>query len=104
MATVREDAALDAAPVTDGEGQHILEPWSDREEVHALPEILRPAEELVAVASGTVVRSGRLAESRWLVVLTDRRLLCIRGRAPVRRKVIDMPISAVRSVSATGLW
>lgn len=86
------------------EGHHLLELWSDREEIHALPEILRPAEGLVAVGSGTVVRSGRLASSKWLVVLTDRRLLCIKGRASVTRKVIDMPVSQVRSVDVTGIF
>lgn len=97
----------DEAPEDDalgGDGHHLLELWSDREEVHALPEILRPAEGLVAVGSGTVVKSGRLSQSRWLVVVTDRRLLCIKGRHPVTRKVIDMPISAVRSVESKGLW
>lgn len=86
------------------EGQHVLEPWSDREEVHALPDILRPTEALVAVGSGTVVRTGRLAQTRWLVVVTDRRLLCLKGREPATRKVIDMPISAIRSVDAGGVW
>lgn len=92
------------ADVTEGlEGHHLLDLWSDREEVHALPEILRPAEGLVAVGSGTVVKSARLAQSNWLVVLTDRRLLCIKGRAAVTRKVIDMPVSQVRAVETKGL-
>lgn len=95
------DPDADADP---GEGHELLELWSDREEVHVLPEILRPAEGLVVVGSGTVLRSGRLAQSRWLVVITDRRLLCIKGRQPVTRKVIEMPISAVRSVESKGLW
>jgi len=86
------------------EGHHLLELWSDREEIHALPEILRQSEGLVVVGSGTVVRSGRLSQRRWLVVVTDRRLLCIKGRHPVTRKVIDMPISAVRSVESKGVW
>lgn len=103
----------DAAPGTDNgagadvkerlEGHHLLDLWSDREEVHALPEILRPSEGLVAVGSGTVVKSARLAQSNWLVVLTDRRLLCIKGRAAVTRKVIDMPVSQVRGVETKGL-
>lgn len=86
------------------EGHQLLELWSDREEVHVLPEILRPAEGVVVVGSGTLLRSGRLAQPRWLVVVTDRRLLCIKGRQPVTRKVIEMPISAVRSVETKGLW
>lgn len=87
----------------DLEGHHLLELWSDREEIHALPEILRPAEGLVAVGSGTVVKSARLAQSNWLVVLTDRRLLCIKGRSAVTRKVIDMPVSQIRGVEPSGL-
>lgn len=90
----------DAAP----EGRNLLELWSDREEVHALPEILRPAEAVVCVGSGALLRSGHLAQSHWLVVLTDRRLLCIRGRSPVTRKVIEMPVSAIRSVDRSGLF
>jgi hypothetical protein len=86
------------------EGHELLERWSDREEVHALPEILRPAEGLVAVGSGTVVKSARLAQSNWLVVLTDRRLLCLKGRAAVGRKVVDMPASQIRSVETSGLF
>lgn len=93
-----EEQQIADASVATPEGAHLLELWSDREEVHALPEILRPDEGLVAVSSGTVLRSGRLAHPRWLVVLTDRRLLCIKGRVAVTRKVIDMPISAIRSV------
>ncbi len=97
------DGATSSEDAT-GEGHQLLELWSDREEIHVLPEILRPAEGLVVVGSGTVLRSGRLAQSRWLVVITDRRLLCIKGRQPVTRKVIEMPISAVRSVESKGLW
>ncbi|MFO7892163.1 MAG: hypothetical protein R6U63_00395 [Longimicrobiales bacterium] len=100
-----QDHPAAGADVKEGlEGHHLLDLWSDREEVHALPEILRPAEGLVAVGSGTVVKSARLAQSNWLVVLTDRRLLCIKGRAAVTRKVIDMPVSQVRGVEAKGLF
>ena len=84
-------------------GTHLLELWSDREEAQALPELLRPDEGVVCVGSGTVVRSGRLAQPRWLIVLTDRRLLCIKGRVAAARRVIDMPVSAVRSVQRKGL-
>lgn len=104
-APASSEAATPEAPETGGdlEGHHLLELWSDREEIHALPEILRPAEGLAAVGSGTIVRSGRLAQSKWLVVLTDRRLLCIKGRAAVTRKVIDMPVSQIRGVETKGL-
>lgn len=88
----------------EAEGHHLLELWSAREEIQVLPEILRPAEGLVAVGSGTVVRTGRLSQPRWLVVVTDRRLLCIKGRHAVTRKVIDMPIGAIKSVESKGLW
>ena len=86
------------------QGHDLLERWSDREEIHALPEILRPAEGLVAVGSGTVVKSARLAQSNWLVVLTDRRLLCLKGGSAVSRKVIDMPVSQIRGVESSGLF
>ena len=92
-----------AVPPPDIEGHQRLERWSDRGEAHVVPGILRPAEEIVAVGSGTVVRTGRLAQSKWLVVLTDRRLLCIKGRSEDSRKVIDMPVSQVREADAKGL-
>jgi hypothetical protein len=91
-------------PMQDPEGQHLLDLWSDRDEIHALPEILRPAEGLVVVGTGTVVKSARLAQSNWLVVLTDRRLLCIKGLSAVTRKVIDMPVSQIRGVDASGIF
>ena len=100
--TAPAGTSAEAAPTEELEGHHLLELWSDREEIHALPEILRPAEGLVAVGSGTVVKSARLAQANWLVVLTDRRLLCIKGRSAVTRKVIDMPISQIRGVETKG--
>lgn len=110
----REDGGRPGSPESPGgalegeseeaEGHHLLELWSAREEIHVLPEILRPAEGLVVVGSGTVVRTGRLSQPRWLVVVTDRRLLCIKGRHSVTRKVIDMPIGAIKSVESKGLW
>ena len=90
---------LEEAPA----GTHLLQLWSDRDEAQALPELLRPDEGVVCVGSGTVVRTGRLAQPRWLVVLTDRRLLCIKGRVAAARRVIDMPVSAIRSVQRKGL-
>lgn len=84
-------------------GTHLLELWSDREEARAIPELLREGEGVVCVGSGTVLRSGRLAQSRWLVVLTDQRLLCIKGRAAATRRVIEMPVTAIRSVERKGL-
>lgn len=85
-------------------GTHLLELWSDRKEAEAIPELLRPGEGVVCVGSGTVLRSGRLAQSRWLVVLTDRRLLCIKGAVAATRRVIEMPVSAIRSISRKGLF
>lgn len=99
-----EASADGGAPTEEPGGTHLLELWSDRDEIQALPEILRPAEGLVCVASGTVLRSGRLAKSNWLIALTDRRLLCIKGRVEATRKVIEMPISAIRSVDKSGMW
>ena len=98
-----DSASAEATPAEQIEGHHLLRPWSDREEVRALPEILRPAEAVVAVGSGAVVRTGRLARSKWLVVLTDRRLLCIKGREAATRKVIDMPVAQIREVESSGL-
>lgn len=102
---VLDDAAPVELPLLEEQpgGTHLLELWSDMDEAQALPELLRPDEGVVCVGSGTVVRSGRLAQPRWLIVLTDRRLLCIKGRVPAARRVIDMPVSAIRSVQRKGL-
>lgn len=103
MPTVRDDSVqADTSPASVAD-HPLVEPWKDHEEIHALPEIMRPAEELAAVAVGTVIRSGRLAQSRWLVVVSDRRLVCLKGADPASRRVIEMPISAIRSVEAGGL-
>lgn len=96
-----------ATPQPEGapdDGRHLLEPWSDQEEVHAVPEILGAGEAIMAVGSGTVLRTGRLAQSRWLVLVTAQRILCIKGRVAASRKVIEMPISAIKSVARTGLF
>ena len=90
-------------PAEQPSGTNLLDLWSDRPEAAAIPELLRPGEGVVCVGSGTVLKSGRLAQSRWLVVLTDRRLLCIKGATAASRRVIDMPVSAIRSVSRKGM-
>lgn len=84
-------------------GTNLLDLWSDRPEAAAIPELLRAGEGVVCVGSGTVLRSGRLAQSRWLVVLTDRRLLCIKGAVAATRRVIEMPVSAIRSFTRKGV-
>lgn len=86
------------------QGTHLLELWSDREEARAIPDLLRPGEGVVCVGSGTVMRSGRLAQSRWLVVLTDRRVICIKGSVPATRRIIEMPVGAIRSVERKGIF
>lgn len=98
------DAAVAPEPAADEPaGTSLLSLWSDRPEAEAIPELLRPGEGVVCVGSGTVLRSGRLAHSRWLVVLTDRRLLCLRGAVAATRRMIDMPVGAIRSVQRKGL-
>ena len=95
----------DEAEDTAGEpqGTHLLELWSDREEARAIPGLLRPGEGVVCVGSGTILRSGRLAQPRWLVVLTDRRVICIKGSVPATRRIIEMPVGAIRSVTRKGI-
>lgn len=100
---------LDALPLLDPEpepeapsGTNVLELWSDRREVEAIPDLLRPGEGVVCVGSGTIVRTGRLSQPRWLVVLTDRRVLCVRGAVAATRRIIDMPVGAIRSVERKG--
>lgn len=102
-----DDVADDGAPLPATEepsGTNLLALWSDRPEAEAIPELLRPEEAIVCVGSGTIVRSGRLSQPRWLVVLTDRRVLCIRGAVAATRRIIDMPVGAIRSAARKGLF
>jgi hypothetical protein len=112
LETVREPepTGLDDLPLLDPapepaepSGTNLLELWSDRPEAAAIPELLRPGEGVVCVGSGTIVRTGRLSQPRWLVVLTDRRVLCIRGAVAATRRIIDMPVGAIRSVERKGI-
>lgn len=110
MREPRSTTGLEDLPLLDPEpepaeptGTNLLELWSDRPEAAAIPELLRPGEGVVCVGSGTIVRTGRLSQPRWLVVLTDRRVLCIRGATAATRRIIDMPVGAIRSVERKGI-
>jgi hypothetical protein len=52
--------------------------WWDQRELRDLPSILNPDERILALARGRVARP-RLVRRSWLIVVTDRRLLCIRS-------------------------
>jgi hypothetical protein len=75
---------------------------ADRDEAAQVPELLEAGESIVAVGSGTVLHTGRLAKPRWLLVVTDRRLLCLKGKLG-NRKVIKIPVNAIRSAQIAGL-
>lgn len=52
--------------------------WWDQRELRDLPSVLDPDERILAVARGKIAR-GRWLRRSWLIVVTDRRLLCLRS-------------------------
>ena len=76
--------------------------WSDRPEARALSEILHPGEEIRFVTKGTVYAPMQIHLGYWLIVVTDRRLISIRGRWAITRRVIEAPLSAILSVETRG--
>jgi hypothetical protein len=60
--------------------------WWDQRELRDLPAVLDPDEEILAIARGRVARVRWLRRS-WLIVVTQRRLVCLRssGRSSWRQ-------------------
>lgn len=52
--------------------------WWDQRELRDLPSVLDPDERILAVARGKIAR-GRWLRRSWLIVVTGRRLLCLRS-------------------------
>jgi Bacterial PH domain len=57
-----------------GEGSR----WWDQREMRDLPTVLGDDEQIIAISRGKVGR-GRWVRRLWLIVVTDRRLVCVRS-------------------------
>lgn len=78
--------SIDAQLRDIGEGEH----WWELKEFRALPHILRPEERIRGIVSGRVSAS-RIPRvrphNRWLVLVTDERLICVKQERYARRQI-----------------
>jgi hypothetical protein len=72
--------------------------WWNEREMRDLPAILQEDEEVIAVSRGKVGRIRFLRRSRLLIV-TDRRLLCVRSGRGAGWHQLELPVDQVRRVS-----
>jgi hypothetical protein len=78
--------------ILDEQLQQLGEPsrWWDLRELRDLPSVLHPDERIIAMSRGKVARV-RVLRRAWLIVVTDKRLLCLRsgGRKSWRQIEVD---------------
>jgi len=72
--------------------------WWDQRELRDLPGVLRPDEKLLAIARGKIARIRVLRRS-WLIVVTDKRLLCLRSGGPTRWQQIEVDADEIERVT-----
>jgi hypothetical protein len=83
-----------------GEGSR----WWDQREMRDLPAVLTPDEHILAISRGKVGRIRWLRRS-WLIVVTDKRLLCMRSsRGPSWRQFELTATQMVRVAIRLGLF
>lgn len=70
--------------------------WWDQRELRDLPSVLEPDEQVLALARGRIGRV-RWARRKWLIVITDVRLVCLRsaGRTWRQAEVLASDIDRV---------
>ena len=68
------------------------ERWLDRVELNFLATILGADERVVAGDTALLIERGKLAMRTWVIVVTNERLVCLKGSSDGLRKV-EMPIS-----------
>lgn len=76
-----------------GEGSR----WWERRELRDLPAVLHPEEHILAISRGKLARV-RWLRRPWLVVVTDRRLLCLRSGSSGWRQV-EVPAAIMGRVA-----
>jgi hypothetical protein len=72
--------------------------WWDQREVRELPAILHPDERIFTVVTGRLLRHFRPSR-RWVLVVTDHRVICIKVGERFGRKQLDIPLAPVSSIA-----
>ncbi|HEU5211013.1 MAG TPA: PH domain-containing protein [Longimicrobiales bacterium] len=77
-----------------GEGNR----WWDQREMRDLPAVLGADERILAIARGRIARVRVLRRS-WLIIVTDRRLLCLRSAGGGGWRQVDVPAKQITRVA-----
>lgn len=72
--------------------------WWNERELRDLPNVLDVDERILAMSRGKIARLRWLRRS-WLIVVTDRRLLCMRSGARASWRQVEVPASQIMRVS-----
>lgn len=72
--------------------------WWDQREMRDLPAVLHADEKLLAISRGKIARVRWLRRS-WLIVATDRRLLCLRSGRRASWKQVEVSAHQIRRVA-----
>lgn len=71
--------------------------WWDQRELRDLPAVLNGDEQILAISRGKIARVRWLRRS-WLIVVTDRRLLCIRSGGPTTWRQVEVDADDITRV------
>lgn len=77
-----------------GEGNR----WWDQREMRDLPAVLSSDERILAIARGRIARV-RILRRTWLIVVTDRRLVCLRSAGRGGWRQVDVPAKQITRVA-----
>jgi hypothetical protein len=72
--------------------------WWEQREMRDLPSILQADERILAIARGKLGRP-RWVRRSWLIVTTDRRLICLRSGSRASWRQLEIPASEVVRVA-----
>jgi hypothetical protein len=75
--------------------------WWGHPEMRELPDILNSEEKIQAVVTGKLkTRLPRMPQLRsWLMVVTDTRLICVRGGERFGRRQLDIPLKHITTLA-----
>jgi hypothetical protein len=72
--------------------------WWDKREMRDLPDVLHPGERILAISRGKIARV-RMLRRTWLIVVTDRRLLCLRSNSGTGWRQLEVGAAQLARVS-----
>ncbi len=72
--------------------------WWDQRELRDLPSVMNEGERILAIARGKLARVRWLRRS-WLIVATDRRLLCLRSGGPTKWQQVEVDAGQITRVA-----